>query len=176
MAVVREKEIGTLEQLMVTPVKPWQLLVGKLAPFAAIGSLQVFVVTAVVTFWFGVPLRGSFFVLLAITQLFLLNTLGLGLLVSTFARNQQQAMMAASFLVMIPMIYLSGLIFPIENMPPVIQTLTYAIPLRYYANVIRGVFLKGSGFADLWRECVILTAMGLSLLTVASLRFRKRLD
>jgi ABC-2 type transport system permease protein len=161
---------------MVTPVKPWQLLVGKLAPFAAIGSLQVFVVTAVVTFWFGVPLRGSFLVLLAITQLFLLNTLGLGLLVSTLVRNQQQAMMAASFLVMIPMIYLSGLIFPIENMPPFIQTLTYAIPLRYYANVIRGVFLKGSGFADLWRECVILAAMGTGLLTVASLRFRKRLD
>jgi drug efflux transport system permease protein len=176
MAVVREKEIGTLEQLMVTPVKPWQLLVGKLAPFAAIGTMQVFLVAAVAVFWFEVPLRGSFLLLLAITQLFLLNTLGLGLLVSTFARNQQQAMMAAAFLVMIPMIYLSGLIFPIENMPPAIQTITYAIPLRYYSNVIRGIFLKGAGLADLWRECVILAAMGTGLLTVASLRFRKRLD
>lgn len=176
MAVVREKEIGTLEQLMVTPVKPWQLLVGKLAPFAAIGTLQVFLVAAVAVFWFGVPLRGSFLLLLGITQLFLLNTLGLGLLVSTFARNQQQAMMAASFLVMIPMIYLSGLIFPIENMPSAIRTVTYAIPLRYYANVIRGIFLKGAGLADLWRECVALLAMGTGLLTVASLRFRKRLD
>jgi ABC-2 type transport system permease protein len=176
MAVVREKEIGTLEQLMVTPVKPWQLLVGKLAPFAAIGTMQVFLVAAVAVFWFDVPLRGSFLLLLAITQLFLLNTLGLGLLVSTFARNQQQAMMAAAFLVMIPMIYLSGLIFPIENMPPVIQAITYAIPLRYYSNVIRGIFLKSAGLADLWRECVILAAMGTGILAVASLRFRKRLD
>lgn len=176
MAVVREKEIGTLEQLMVTPVKPWQLLVGKLAPFAAIGTVQVFLVAAVAVFWFGVPLRGSFLLLLAITQLFLLNTLGLGLLVSTFARNQQQAMMAAAFLVMIPMIYLSGLIFPIENMPRAIQTITYAIPLRYYSNVIRGIFLKSATLGDLWRECVILAAMGTGLMTVASLRFRKRLD
>jgi ABC-2 type transport system permease protein len=176
MAVVREKEIGTLEQLMVTPVRPWQLLVGKLAPFAAIGTLQVFLVTGVTTLWFGVPLRGSFLLLLGITQLFLLNTLGLGLLVSTLVRNQQQAMMAAAFLVMIPMIYLSGLIFPIENMPPVIQTVTYAIPLRYYANVIRGVFLKGAGLETLWRECIVLALMGTGLLTVASVRFRKRLD
>jgi ABC-2 type transport system permease protein len=176
MAVVREKEIGTLEQLMVTPLRPWQLLVGKLAPFAAIGTLQVFLVTGVTTLWFGVPLRGSFLLLLGITQLFLLNTLGLGLLVSTLVRNQQQAMMAAAFLVMIPMIYLSGLIFPIENMPPVIQTATYAIPLRYYANVIRGVFLKGAGLETLWRECIVLALMGTGLLTVASLRFRKRLD
>ena len=176
MAVVREKEIGTLEQLMVTPVRPWQLLVGKLAPFGAIGTLQVFLVTAITTWWFGVPLRGSFLLLLGITQLFLLNTLGLGLLVSTLVRNQQQAMMAAAFLVMIPMIYLSGLIFPIENMPRVIQAVTYAIPLRYYSNVIRGIFLKGAGLETLWRECVILAAMGTSLLAIASLRFRKRLD
>lgn len=176
MAVVREKEIGTLEQLMVTPVRPWQLLVGKLAPFAAIGTLQVFLVTAITTFWFGVPLRGSFLLLLGITQLFLLNTLGLGLLVSTFARNQQQAMMAAAFLVMIPMIYLSGLIFPIENMPRAIQTITYAIPLRYYSNVIRGIFLKGAGLETLWRECIVLATMGTGLLTIASMRFQKRLD
>jgi ABC-2 type transport system permease protein len=176
MAVVREKEIGTLEQLMVTPVRPWQLLVGKLAPFAAIGTLQVFLVAAVTTFWFEVPLRGSFLLLLGITQLFLLNTLGLGLLVSTLVRNQQQAMMAAAFLVMIPMIYLSGLIFPIENMPRVIQTVTYAIPLRYYSNVIRGIFLKGAGLETLWRECVVLAAMGTSLLAIASMRFQKRLD
>ena len=176
MAVVREKEIGTLEQLMVTPVRPWQLMVGKLAPFAAIGTLQVFLVTGVATLWFGVPLRGSFLLLLGITQLFLLNTLGLGLLVSTLVRNQQQAMMAAAFLVMIPMIYLSGLIFPVENMPPAIQTVTYAIPLRYYANVIRGVFLKGAGLETLWRECVVLALMGTGLLAIASLRFRKRLD
>jgi ABC-2 type transport system permease protein len=176
MAVVREKEIGTLEQLMVTPVRPWQLLVGKLAPFAAIGTLQVFLVTGVTTLWFGVPLRGSFLLLLGITQLFLLNTLGLGLLVSTLVRNQQQAMMTAAFMVMIPMIYLSGLIFPIENMPRAIQAVTYAIPLRYYSTVIRGIFLKGAGLETLWREAVVLAAMGTGLLAIASLRFRKRLD
>jgi ABC-2 type transport system permease protein len=176
MAVVREKEIGTLEQISVTPIRPWQLLVGKLAPFAAIGFVQVFLVTGVAVFGFGVPLRGSFLLLLGLTQLFLLNTLGLGLLVSTLVRNQQQAMMAGAFLVMVPMIYLSGLIFPIENMPPAIQGVTYAIPLRYYANVLRGIFLRGSGLSVLWPEAVTLAAMGMVIMGGASLRFRKRLD
>jgi ABC-2 type transport system permease protein len=176
MGVVREKEIGTLEQVMVTPIRPWQLIVGKLAPFAAIGVLQVFVVTAVTVFGFGVPLRGSFLLLLGLTALFLLNTLGLGLLVSTLVSNQQQAMMAAAFMLMVPMIYLSGLIFPIENMPPLIQEATRIIPLRYYNNVIRGIFLKGSGLDVLWPEALVLLGMGVSILGVASLRFRKRLD
>jgi ABC-2 type transport system permease protein len=176
MGVVREKEIGTLEQVMVTPIRPWQLIVGKLAPFAAIGVIQVFLVTAVTVFGFGVPLRGSFLLLLGLTSLFLLNTLGLGLLVSTVVSNQQQAMMAAAFMLMVPMIYLSGLIFPIENMPPLIQEVTRLIPLRYYNNVIRGIFLKGSGLEVLWPEALILAGMGLSILGIASLRFRKRLD
>jgi ABC-2 type transport system permease protein len=176
MGVVREKEIGTLEQVMVTPIRPWQLIVGKLAPFAAIGVLQVFVVTAVTVFGFGVPLRGSFLLLLGLTALFLLNTLGLGLLVSTLVSNQQQAMMAAAFMLMVPMIYLSGLIFPIENMPPLIQEATRIIPLRYYNHVNRGIFLKGSGLGVLWPEALVLLGMGVSNLGVASLRFRKRLD
>ena len=149
MAVVREKEIGTLEQLMVTPIA------SVAAPRRQAGAVRGHRHPAGVprdrggdVFWFGVPLRGSFLLLLGITQLFLLNTLGLGLLVSTLVRNQQQAMMAAAFLVMMPMIYLSGLIFPIENMPQVIQSVTYAIPLRYYSNVIRGIFLKGAGLDD----------------------------
>ena len=121
MGVVREKEIGTMEQLIVTPIRPWQLLVGKLAPFAIIGIIQVFLVTGVTIFGFGVPLRGSFLVLLGLSGLFLLSTLGLGLLVSTLVQNQQQAMMGAALALMMPMILLSGLIFPIENMPPAIQ-------------------------------------------------------
>lgn len=176
MGVVREKEIGTLEQVMVTPIRPWQLIVGKLAPFAAIGVIQVFLVTAVTVFGFGVPLRGSFLLLLGLTALFLLNTLGLGLLVSTVVDNQQQAMMAAAFMLMVPMIYLSGLIFPIENMPPAIQEATRIIPLRYYADVIRGIFLKGSGLSVLWPEALVLAGMGVSILSLAALRFRKRLD
>lgn len=176
MGVVREKEIGTLEQIMVTPIRPWQLIVGKLAPFAIIGVIQVFLVTGVTVFGFGVPLRGSFPLLLGLTLLFLLSTLGLGLLVSTLVENQQQAMMAAAFGAMVPMIYLSGLIFPIENMPRAIQLVTYAVPLRYYAEIIRGVFLRGSGLDVLWPEAVTLLLMGLAILGVAALRFRKRLD
>jgi len=176
MGVVREKEIGTMEQLIVTPIRPWQLLVGKLTPFAIIGFMQMFLVTAVAVFGFGVPLRGSFLLLLGLTLLFLLSTLGLGLLISTLVQNQQQAMMAAAFGAMVPMIMLSGLIFPIENMPPAIQTVTFAVPLRYYAEIIRGVFLRGSGIDILWPQAVALAGMGLGILTVASLRFRKRLD
>ena len=176
MGIVREKEIGTMEQLIVTPIRPWQLLVGKLAPFAIIGIIQVFLVTAVTIFGFGVPLRGSFLDLLGLSMLFILGTLGLGLLVSTLVQNQQQAMMGAALALMMPMILLSGLIFPIENMPPAIQLITYAIPLRYYAEIIRGVFLRGSGLAVLWPQAVTLLAMGLAILAVAALRFRKRLD
>ncbi|HXK08148.1 MAG TPA: ABC transporter permease [Vicinamibacteria bacterium] len=176
MGVVREKEIGTMEQLIVTPIRPWQLLVGKLAPFAIIGIIQVFLVTGVTIFGFGVPLRGSFLALLGLSVLFLLSTLGLGLLVSTLVQNQQQAMMGAALALMMPMILLSGLIFPIENMPPLIQVVTYAIPLRYYAEIIRGVFLRGSGLSVLWPQAVTLLGMGLAILTVAALRFRKRLD
>ncbi len=176
MGVVREKEIGTLEQLIVTPIRPWQLLLGKLAPFAIIGLFQMCVASAVTVFGFGVPLRGSFALLLGFTMLFILSNLGLGLFVSTVVQNQQQAMMGAVFGAMIPMIYLSGLIFPIENMPPAIQLVTYAIPLRYYAEIIRGVFLRGSGIAVLWPEALALLAMGVGILTLAALRFRKRLD
>jgi len=176
MGVVREKEIGTMEQIIVTPIRSWQLLAGKLLPFALIGLLQVLVVTAVAVWGFDVPLRGSFALLLALSLLFLLNTLGVGLLVSTLVRTQQQAMMVAAFVFMVPMIYLSGLIFPIENMPQAIQYVTYAIPVRYYAIIIRGVFLKGSGIDVLWPQAAVLLAMGLSIMTLASLRFRKRLD
>jgi ABC-2 type transport system permease protein len=176
MGVVREKEIGTMEQLIVTPIRPWQLLVGKLLPFALIGLFQMCVATAVTVFGFGVPLRGSFALLLGLTTLFVLSTLGLGLLVSTLVQNQQQAMMGAVFAAMVPMIYLSGLIFPIENMPRTIQLVTYLIPLRYYAEIIRGVFLRGSGMGVLWPEALVLLGMGVTILTVASLRFRKRLD
>jgi ABC-2 type transport system permease protein len=176
MGVVREKEIGTMEQIIVTPIRPWQLLVGKLLPFALIGVFQMCVATAVTVFGFGVPLRGSFLLLVGLTALFVLSTLGLGLLVSTLVQNQQQAMMAAAFGAMVPMMYLSGLIFPIENMPRPIQLVTYLIPLRYYSEIIRGVFLRGSGIDVLWPEALTLLAMGVTILTVASLRFRKRLD
>lgn len=176
MGVVREKEIGTMEQLIVTPIRPWQLIVGKLLPFAVIGLVDVLLITGIAVGWFGVPLRGSLATLVGLSMLFVLNTLGFGLLVSTLVRNQQQAMMLAAFLLMVPFIYLSGLIFPIENMPRPIQWFTWAIPLKYYAIVLRGVFLKGSGIDVLWPQAVAMLAMGLAVLGLASLRFRKRLD
>ncbi len=176
MGVVREKEIGTMEQLIVTPIRSWQLLVGKLFPFAVIGFIQALLISAVTVWGFNVRLAGSFTLLLGLTMLFVLSTLGLGLLVSTLVQNQQQAMMGATFVLMIPMIYLSGLLFPIENMPQGIQYVTYAIPVRYYAEILRGVFLRGSGIDVLWPQALALLVMGVSILTVAARRFRKRLD
>ena len=176
MGVVREKEIGTMEQLIVTPIRSWQLLVGKLFPFAVIGFIQAALVSAVTVWGFQVRLAGSFALLLALTMLFVLNMLGLGLLVSTVVQNQQQAMMGAGFVLMIPMIYLSGLLFPIENMPRAIQYVTYAIPVRYYAEILRGIFLRGSGLNILWPQALVLLVMGVSIMSLAALRFRKRLD
>ena len=176
MGVVREKEIGTMEQVMVTPIRSWQLIVGKLLPYALIGLIDTFLVVGLVIFWFRVPLRGSLLLLLGLTMVLVLNNLGLGLLVSTIARTQQQAMMGAAFVLMLPQIFLSGLLFPIENMPPAIQGVTYAIPLRYYTTILRGIFLKGSGLAVLWPEALALGGFAVAFLALASIRFRKRLD
>jgi ABC-2 type transport system permease protein len=176
MAVVREKEIGTLEQIIVTPLKAWQLILGKLIPFVVIGLLDIVLVTAAARALLGVPLRGSFLLLVFLTLLFLLSTLGFGLLVSTLVTTQQQAMMFSAFVLMVPMIYLSGLIFPIENMPLLFQAGSVLIPVRYYALILRGVFLKGSALHDLWREALALLLIGMTVVTLAALRFRKRLD
>jgi ABC-2 type transport system permease protein len=176
VAVVREKEIGTLEQLIVTPLRPWQLILGKLTPFIAVGMADLLVVTALAVFLFKVPLRGSLLLLIGLSFLFILTTLGLGLLVSTVVRTQQQAMGFCVFLLMVPMIYLSGLIFPIENMPRGFQIATYAIPVRYYANILRGIFLRGSGLEVLWPDALVLLGMGVSVLGLAVLRFRKTLE
>lgn len=176
MAVVREKEIGTLEQIIVTPVRAWQLIVGKLLPFALIGLFDLFLVTGLTVFYFGVPLTGSLGLLVLFSLPFLLTMLGLGLLLSTLVSNQQQAMLGSMFFVMVPMIYLSGLMFPIENMPPGIQKVTLLIPLRYYNNILRGIFLKGSGFDVLWPDALTLLGFGVAVVALASLRFRKRLD
>jgi ABC-2 type transport system permease protein len=176
MAVVREKEIGTLEQISVTPLRPWQLVLGKLAPFVFIGIVDLLLVTGVARALFGVPLRGSLLLLTGLTLLFLLSTLGLGLLVSTIVATQQQAMMFSAFVLMVPMIYLSGLIFPIDNMPRLFQQASVLIPVRYYAVILRGIFLKGSGLDVLWPEALALLAIGSVVIVLAALRFRKRLD
>jgi drug efflux transport system permease protein len=176
MAVVREKEIGTLEQLIVTPLRPWQIILGKLTPFIVIGMFDMFLITGIVTFVFGVPLAGSLVLLTLLTFLFLMTTLGFGLLVSALARTQQQAMGFCVFVLMVPMIYLSGLIFPIENMPRGFQEASRIIPVRYYANILRGIFLKGSGIDVLWPDALALLVIGVVVLSTATLRFRKSLD
>jgi ABC-2 type transport system permease protein len=174
MAVVREKELGTLEQLNVTPLRRWELIVGKLLPYGVIAFIDVLLVTAVAVLWFEVPFRGSFTLLLATSMLYVVCTLGLGLLISTISDTQQQAMMTATFFFLTPMIYLSGFIFPIENMPPVIQYATYVIPLRYFLVIVRGIFLKGIGLDLLWPQALALAAWGAAVLTLAVARSTKR--
>jgi ABC-2 type transport system permease protein len=176
MAIVREREVGTYEQLSVTPLSRWGLIGGKLLPYAMIGMIDVLLVVAVTVFWFEVPLRGSFLLLLAMCAVYLLSTLSLGLLVSTISHTQQQAMMTATFFFLMPMIYLSGFIFPIENMPVVIQWLTFLIPLRYFIVIVRGIFLKGVGMDVLWPQALALLAWGLAALMIAASRARKSLD
>jgi len=174
MAIVREKELGTLEQLNVTPLRRWELIVGKLLPYGVIAMVDVLLVTAVAVFWFEVPFRGSFVLLLATSLLYVICTLALGLLISTVSDTQQQAMMTATFFFLTPMIYLSGFIFPIENMPHVIQYATYLIPLRYFLVIVRGIFLKGIGLRLLWPQAAALAIWGTVVLSLAVARSRKR--
>jgi len=175
MALVRETELGTMEQLLVTPLSPGAIILGKLVPYALVGAVEISTALPVVLFWFEVPLRGSLAVLAVLTAPFMLCTLGLGLLVSTLSRTQQQAMMIATFVFMLPQIYLSGFVFPIQNMPKAFQLVTYAVPLRYYVQVLRGVFLKGVGLEVLWPQGLAMLGLGIAILTVARIRFRRRL-
>lgn len=174
MSVVREREVGTIEQLMVTPLRPVELILGKTLPFAAIGFFDMCLVTAVAVFWFEIPIRGSFGLLFLATTVYLLSVLAVGLFISTISKTQQQALMA-TFLFFAPAILLSGFMFPIENMPAVFQYATYLNPLRYFLVIIRGLFLKGSGFSVLWPQMAALLVLGLTLITISSLRFKKRL-
>ena len=173
MAIVREKELGTLEQLNVTPIARWELIAGKLLPYALLGMIDVALVVAVAVGWFEVPLRGSLPLLLLMSMVYLLTTLGLGLFVSTISSTQQQAMMTASFFFLMPMVFLSGFVFPIENMPAAIQPVTYLIPLRYFLEILRGIFLKGVGLEILWKDALALLAWGVAILTLATVRSRK---
>ena len=163
LAIVREKEIGTMEQLMVTPVRPVELMLGKTLPFAVVGLVDVVLITVVALVIFHIPLHGSFLFLLACAVLFLMTTLGAGLLLSTISQTQQQAMMA-SFFFSTPAFMLSGFAFPIRNMPVAVQYLTYLNPLRYFIEIVRGIFLKGVGFSVLWPQMACLALYGLCLL------------
>ena len=174
MAIVREKETGTIEQIMVTPIRPVEFILGKCAPFAVVGLIDTALVSAVGLFWFDIPFRGSFALLLLGTALFLLGTLGIGLFISTVSRTQQQAMMT-TFFFFFPAMLFSGFIFPISSMPEPFQWLSLADPLRHFLVIIRGVFLKGVGAEVLWPELAALLGMGAAVMAFAVSRFRKTL-
>jgi len=175
MAIIKEKEVGTMEQLIVTPMKPAELILGKTIPYTIISIAQMVVVAILAVFWFDVPMMGSVLLLFLAICIFLLSTLGIGLFISTISATQQQAMMTTFFFI-VPFFMLSGFVFPIANMPEFVQWLTYLDPLRYMIVIIRGIFLKGIDLHELWPQFFGLAVLGLVVFTGAVRRFRKRLD
>jgi ABC-2 type transport system permease protein len=174
-AIIREKEIGTMEQLMVTPMRPIELILGKTLPFALVGMINMLMVTGAALLIFRIPFRGNFFLLMFCALLFLMTSLGAGLFLSTISNTQQQANMG-SFFFTTPAFMLSGFTFPIRNMPLAVQYLTYLNPLRYFMEIVRGVFLKGVGLSVLWPQMLILAVYGTVILGLSALRFHKKLD
>jgi ABC-2 type transport system permease protein len=175
MSIVREREQGTIEQLIVTPVRPLEIIIGKIAPYVFIAFLNVLEVLALGVYWFGVPIKGSLGLLLALSAIFLLTSLGIGIFISSVSNTQQEAMLL-TFLTMFPSIFLAGFFFPIEAMPGWLQTITYIIPLRYMLVVIRGIILKGVGLQLLSQQVVALIIFGVVIMLLAAARFRKKLD
>lgn len=175
IAIIREKEAGTMEQLIVTPLKSYELICGKTIPYIIISLLQLTVVVIVAIFWFEIPLAGSIPLLFFAACLFLLSTLGIGLFISTISSTQQQAMMTTFFFIL-PFFMLSGFVFPIDNMPVVVQWLTYLNPLRYFLVIVRGIFIKGVGLSILWPQYLFLAILGTVVFSGAIARFKKRLD
>ena len=176
LAIVKEKEIGTMEQINVTPVKPYELLIGKMVPFIGMGIFYIVMVLSIIRFWFDIHIQGSIFLLFFLCFVFLLTTLGLGLFISTISQTQQQAMMTAVFFVMMPMIFLSGFVFPIDNMPHIIQYITYFMPLRYFFSIIRGIMLKGNGIIELWDSALPMLILGLGIFYISMKRFKKTVE
>jgi len=175
IAIVREKEIGTMEQLLVTPLRPYEFILGKLIPFTIIGFIDVILVISVSVIWFDIPLQGSIWLLFAFCGLFVITTLGFGLFASTVAHTQQQALLTSMFMIFFPSIMLSGFTFPIDNMPVIIQYVSYLIPVRYVLEAIRGIFLRGVGLETLYPQAIALIALGTLIMVLSIMRFRKTL-
>ncbi len=173
-AIVGERERGTLEQLIVTPIKPYELIVGKIATYVAMAFADVGLALIVAVGWFGMPIRGSFFLLVGCSFIFLMFSLGVGLFISTISRSMYQAQQTAIF-IMFPMTLLSGFLFPVETMPKSIQVIAYLIPLTYYLRIVRGIVLKGIGFEQVWRDALILALFGILMTTLSALRLQKRI-
>jgi ABC-2 type transport system permease protein len=174
-SVVRERERGTIEQLIVTPIRPWELVMGKILPYVILAFIDTFEVLAIGYWVFGVPIRGSIWLIIGSSGLLLLSGLGIGLFASTVANTQQEAMLTV-WMTLLPSIFLSGFFFPLEAMPLILRWVSNIIPLRYYLVILRAVMLKGSGLSAIWVECLALLAFGVIIFVAASLRFRKRLD
>jgi ABC-2 type transport system permease protein len=174
-SIVRERERGTIEQLIVTPIRPWELIVGKLLPYAILAFLNTLEVLAIGAWWFKVPIRGELSLILLLSGLFLLSSLGIGLLASTIANTQQEAMLTV-WMTLLPSIFLSGFFFPLDAMPSVLRWISYLMPLRYYLVIIRAMMLKGVGLQAVQGEVIALVVFGIAIMTAAALRFRKRLD
>ena len=174
-AVVRERERGTIEQLIVTPIRPWELVVGKILPYAILALIDTFEVLAIGHWWFGMPVRGDLSLILACSGLLVLSGLGIGLFASTIANTQQEAMLTV-WMTLLPSIFLSGFFFPLEAMPQFLQWISYIIPLRYYLIIIRALLIKGVGVSAIWSEILPLAVFGVAIMAAASVRFRKRLD
>ncbi|MBF0542819.1 MAG: ABC transporter permease [Candidatus Riflebacteria bacterium] len=175
MSIVKEKELGTLEQIIVTPIRPWEFIVSKTIPFFCTGMCTMTLVLVIAICWFRVVPVGGLLLLVSLACIFLLTALGLGIFISTISETQQEAVIT-SFFCFFPMIMLSGLIFPIDNMPLPIQALTRIIPLRYFLEIVRGVYLKGLGFNMVWKQTLILILFGVGILAISTRRFSKRLD
>jgi ABC-2 type transport system permease protein len=174
-AVVRERERGTIEQLIVTPIRSWELIVGKVTPFVILGFFNLAELLLIGHYWFGVPIRSNFLLVVGAAGLLLLSSLGIGLFASTIANTQQEALLTV-FVTILPGVFISGFLFPLEAMPRILQIISYAIPLRYYLIINRSLLLKGVGFAALQTEIISLALFGIIIMTAAALRFRKRLD
>jgi len=174
-AVVRERERGTIEQLIVTPIRSWELIVGKVMPYVILGFFDLAEVLLIGHYWFGVPVRSNLFLVVGTAGLLLLSSLGIGLFASTIANTQQEALLTV-FVTILPGVFISGFLFPLEAMPRFLQIVSYAIPLRYYLVIVRSLLLKGVGFAALQTEIISLALFGIIIMTAAALRFRKRLD
>jgi|Deesub1362B_J571_1020462.scaffolds.fasta_scaffold00693_13 ABC-2 type transport system permease protein len=175
LAITKEKEMGTIEQLIVSPIKTWELILGKTIPFVIIGFCDIILIILAGKLVFNVPIRGSLLFLFGVSLLFILTTLSLGLFISTISRTQQQAMMTAFFFIL-PAMLLSGIFSPIENMPQIIQYITYLNPLRYFVKLIRGILIKGNDLSILWPEVLVLFIFGIIATTLSSLRFKKHIE
>ena len=174
-AVVRERERGTIEQLIVTPIRSWELIVGKILPYAVLALINTVEVLALGSWLFGVPIRSGLGLVMLLSGLFLLTGLGIGLLVSTVANTQQEATLT-TFTTLLPSIFLSGFLFPVEAMPRVLQWISYLIPLKYYLTIIRSLLIKGVGVDSLQKEILALVIFGVSFIFLAAMRLQKRLE